>query len=141
MVSDDQEGFKTAVPGPPPQEPPRHTAGVQGAGGRELRAILGAPAGEQTFRIASSEAKKKWRKKGNEKVAEHVEEHIEVCLSCLTFPESHRGRIRTTNVLQRLNQGIRGGVWWWGSFQPKGVPALGERLGGRVVARMDHGEA
>jgi transposase-like protein len=42
-----------------------------------------------------------------EKVAEHVEEHLEECLTCLSFPESHRRRIRTTNGLERLNQEIK----------------------------------
>jgi transposase-like protein len=39
--------------------------------------------------------------------ADHWEEHIEECLLCLTFPEDHRRRIRTTNGLERLNQEIR----------------------------------
>ena len=38
---------------------------------------------------------------------EHIEEHIEECLTCLSFPESHRRRIRTTNGLERLNQEIK----------------------------------
>jgi len=75
--------------------------------GSDLRAIFAAPAREQALQIASSVAEK-WRKrKGNEKVAEHIEEHIEECLACLSFPESHRRRIRTTNGLERLNQEIR----------------------------------
>ena len=40
-------------------------------------------------------------------MAEHIEEHVEECLSCLSFPESHRKRIRTTNGLERLNQEIK----------------------------------
>lgn len=40
-------------------------------------------------------------------MAEHLEEHVEECLSCLSFPESHRKRIRTTNGLERLNQEIK----------------------------------
>ncbi len=36
-----------------------------------------------------------------------MEEHIEECLTCLSFPESHRRRIRTTNGLERLNQEIK----------------------------------
>jgi putative transposase len=75
--------------------------------GADLRAIFAAPAREQALQIASSVAEK-WRKeKANEKVAEHIEEHIEECLSCLSFPESHRRRIRTTNGLERLNQEIK----------------------------------
>ena len=41
------------------------------------------------------------------KVTEHLEEHIEECLACLSFPESHRRRIRTINALERLHQEIK----------------------------------
>lgn len=41
------------------------------------------------------------------KVAEHLEEHAEECLSCLAFLESHRRRIRATNILERLSQEIK----------------------------------
>jgi putative transposase len=74
--------------------------------GADLRAIFAAPAREQALRLASSVANK-WRKKDNEKVACHVEEHLEECLTCLSFPEGHRRRIRTTNGLERLNQEIK----------------------------------
>jgi putative transposase len=74
----------------------------------DLKAIFAAPAREQALQIASSVAQEWCKKKGNEKVvAEHVEEHIEECLTCLSFPESHRRRIRTTNGLERLNQEIK----------------------------------
>ncbi len=73
----------------------------------DLRAIFSAPAREQALTLASSVAEKWRKKKGNEKVAEHIEEHLEECLSCLSFPESHRRRIRTTNGLERLNQEIK----------------------------------
>ena len=75
--------------------------------GADLRAIFAAPAREQALRIASSVAEKWRKKKGNEKVAEHIEERLEECLGCLSFPESHRRRIRTTNGLERLNQEIK----------------------------------
>src|SRR5215210_350218 len=74
--------------------------------GADLRAIFAAPAREQALQLASSVAGK-WREKGNEKVACHVEEHLEECLTCLSFPESHRRRIRTTNSLERLNQEVK----------------------------------
>jgi putative transposase len=74
--------------------------------GADLRAIFAAPAREQALQLASSVAGK-WREKGNEKVACHVEEHLEECLTCLSFPESHRRRIRTTNGLERLNQEVK----------------------------------
>ena len=74
--------------------------------GADLRAIFAAPARKQALRIASSVANK-WRERGHEKVGEHLEEHVEECLSCLSFPESHRRRIRTINGLERLNQEIK----------------------------------
>lgn len=119
VVSDDHEGLKAAIlrhfQGASHQRCQVHYArnllGMVSYASRkelgaDLRAIFAAPAKEQALQIASSVAQK-WRKKGNEKVAEHVEEHLEECLTCLTFPESHRRRIRTTNGLERLNQEIK----------------------------------
>jgi transposase-like protein len=64
-----------------------------------LGSVFAATSREQALGLASAVAKK-WRGKGIEKVAEHMEEHVEECLSCLTLPESHRKRIRTTNGLE-----------------------------------------
>jgi transposase-like protein len=72
----------------------------------DLRGVFAAPDRRSALGLASSVAGK-WRGKGGEKVAEHLEEHVEECLSCLSFPESHRKRIRTTNALERLNQEIK----------------------------------
>ena len=71
-----------------------------------MRAIFAATSSKQALAIASSVADR-WRGKGYEKVAEHLEEHVEECLSCLSFPESHRRRIRTTNGLERFNQELK----------------------------------
>ena len=119
MVSDDHEGLKAAIArhfqGASHQRCQVHYArnllGMVGAArrkelGADLRAIFAAPGRKQALTSASSVAEK-WRKKGNEKVACHIEEHLEECLSCLSFPESHRRRIRTTNGLERLNQEIK----------------------------------
>jgi transposase-like protein len=119
VVSDEHEGLKAAVSrhfqGASHQRCQVHYARnllgmVSHASrkelGADLRAIFAAPAKEQALRIASSVADK-WRQKGNEKVACHIEEHLEECLTCLSFPESHRRRIRTTNGLERLNQEIK----------------------------------
>src|SRR5215203_787572 len=119
VVSDEHEGLKAAIArhfqGASHQRCQVHYArnllGMVSAAKRkelasDLRAIFSATSREQAFGIASSVAQK-WRQKGNEKVAEHLEEHIEECLTCLTFPESHRRRIRTTNGLERLNQEIK----------------------------------
>ena len=119
VVSDDHEGLKAAIArhfqGASHQRCQVHYArnllGMVSYASRkelgaDLRAIFSAPAKEQALQIASSVANK-WRGKGNEKVAEHVEEHLEECLTCLSFPDSHRRRIRTTNGLERLNQEIK----------------------------------
>ncbi len=119
VISDDQEGLKAAVArhfqGASWQRCQVHYArnllGMVGAKRREelaadLRAIFAAPTRPLALAIAS-EVAERWRKKGYEKVAEHLEEHIEECLICLTFPESHRRHIRTTNGLERFNQEIK----------------------------------
>src|SRR5215207_3134333 len=119
VVSDEHKGLKAAIArhfqGASHQRCQVHYArnlfGMVSAAKRKelaegLRGVFAAPSREQAFGIASSVAQK-WRQKGNEKVAEHLEEHLEECLTCLTFPESHRRRIRTTNGLERLNQEIK----------------------------------
>jgi len=111
VVSDDHEGLKAAIArnfqGASWQRCQVHYArnllGMVSFAkrkelGADLRAIFAAPDIEKALEIVSSVAHK-WHEKGHEKLAEHMEEHIEECLSCLVFPESHRGRIRTTNGL------------------------------------------
>ena len=70
-----------------------------------LRGVFAAPSREVALRLAH-ELADRWRE-SHPKIAEHLEEHVEECLSCLAFPDSHRRRIRTTNVLERLNQEIK----------------------------------
>jgi putative transposase len=119
VISDDHEGLKAAVArhfqGASHQRCQVHYArnllGMVGATkrkklGADLRAIFAATDRERALGVASSVAEE-WRRKGHPKVAEHLEEHIEECLSCLSFPESHRRRIRTTNGQERLNQEIK----------------------------------
>jgi transposase-like protein len=119
VVSDDHEGLKAAVArhfqGASWQRCQVHYArnllGMVVAKRRkelaaELRAIFAATSREQALGIASAVADR-WRRKGHEKVACHLEEHIEECLACLSFPESHRQRIRTTNGLERFNQELK----------------------------------
>lgn len=69
--------------------------------GAGLRAVFSAPTRELALRAAEDLADR-WRG-SHEKVAEHIEE----CLVCLSFPESHRRRIRTTNGLERFNHEIK----------------------------------
>jgi putative transposase len=67
--------------------------------------VFSAPTRELALR-AAEELADRWRE-SHPKVAEHIEEHMEECLACLSFPESHRRRIRTTNGLERFNQEIK----------------------------------
>jgi len=119
VVSDDHEGLKAAVcrhfQGASWQRCQvhyqRNLLGMVGAKSRkelaaDLRAVFAQTSREQALGIAS-EVARQWRGKGYEKVACHIEENIEECLACLSFPESHRRRIRTTNGQERLNQEIR----------------------------------
>ena len=119
VVSDEHEGLKAAVArhfqGASHQRCQvhyvRNLLGMVAAKkrkelGADLRGIFAAPERRSALDLASSVAQK-WREKGHGKVAEHLEEHIEECLACLSFPESHRRRIRTTNGLERFNQEIK----------------------------------
>jgi putative transposase len=89
----------------------RNLLGMVGAKSRKelaaaLRVVFAQASREQALGMAS-EVARRWRGKGYEKVACHIEENIEECLACLSFPESHRRRIRTTNGQERLNQEIK----------------------------------
>ncbi len=119
VVSDDHSGLKAAVlrqfQGASWQRCQVHYArnllGMVGHARRkelaaDLRGIFAAADREVALDLASSVAEK-WRGKGQEKVAERLEEHVEECLACLSFPEGHRRRIRTTNGLERFNQELK----------------------------------
>jgi putative transposase len=118
VVSDDHGGLKAAIArnfqGAAYQRCQVHYSrnllGMVGYGRRKelsegLRGVFAAPSREVALRLAS-ELAAHWRG-SHPRVAEHLEEHIEECLTCLSFPESHRRRIRTTNGLERLNQEIK----------------------------------
>ena len=118
VVSDDHEGLKAAIArrfqGASHHRCQVHYArnllGMVGARRRKelaegLRGVFAAPSREVALGLAS-ELADRWRGV-YPGVAEHVEEHIEECLTCLTFPESHRRRIRTTNSLERFNQELK----------------------------------
>ena len=118
VVSDDHEGLKSAIArhfqGAAHQRCQvhyvRNLLGMVAAKRRkdlaaELRGVFTAPNRDGALRLAS-ELADRWRG-GHPGVAEHVEEHIEECLTCLTFPEGHRKRIRTTNGLERFNQELK----------------------------------
>jgi transposase-like protein len=119
VVSDDHGGLKAAIArhfqGAAYQKRcqvhyARNLLGMVGHARRKelsegLRGVFAATTREVALHLAS-ELAARWRG-SHPKVAEHLEEHIEECLTCLTFPESHRRRIRTTNGLERLNQEIK----------------------------------
>ncbi|MDP8926473.1 MAG: IS256 family transposase [Actinomycetota bacterium] len=71
-----------------------------------LSGVFAAPTREVALKLVEQLADR-WREKGHPKVSEHLEENVEDCLVCLSFPEDHRRRIRTTNGLERLNQEIK----------------------------------
>ena len=118
VVSDDHEGLKAAVArhfqGASWQRCQVHYArnllGMVGAARRKelaegLRGVFAAASRESALLFAE-ELADRWRP-SHPKVSEHLEEHVEECLACLSFPESHRRRIRTTNGLERFNQELR----------------------------------
>lgn len=118
VVSDDHERLKAAVcrhfQGASHQRCQvhyvRNLRGMVGHAKRKelaegLRGVFAAPSREVALGPTSKLAAR-WRG-SHPRVAEHLEEHIEECLSCLSFPDSHRRRIRTTNGLERLNQEIK----------------------------------
>lgn len=118
VVSDDHEGLKAAVSrhfqGASWQRCQVHYSrnllGMVGAKRREelgasVRGVFAAPTRGTALGLAS-ELADRWRQ-SHPKVADHLDEHIEECLTCLSFPESHRKRIRTTNGPERLNQEIK----------------------------------
>lgn len=71
-----------------------------------LRELFICPTRETALAIAG-ELAARWRG-SHPQVAEHVEEHTEGCLACLSFPASHRKRIRATDgLLERFDQEIK----------------------------------
>ncbi len=118
VTSDDHEGLKAAIErhfqGASWQRCQAHyarnLAGLVSRAKRkelseDLRGVFAAPTREAALGLAEQLADR-WRGSHPE-VAEHIEENVEECLSCLSFPESHRRRIRTTNGLERFNQEIK----------------------------------
>jgi transposase-like protein len=72
---------------------------------RWMRTITEAPsqeAAQQALRQAITELEKK-----APKVAQLLEEHGEEILSVYALPEAHRKRMRTTNLLERVNQELK----------------------------------
>jgi putative transposase len=71
----------------------------------DLRRVFNAPTLEWA-REAATEVADAWRKT-HPSLAVLLGEGIETCLTCFSFPASHRLKIRSTNGLERLNQEIK----------------------------------
>jgi transposase-like protein len=118
VTSDDHAGLRAAIArhfqGASWQRCQVHFArNAQGLVGRQHRARLAADlrgvfaASDATQ--ARSQARgcaERWRR-SHPAVAAKLEEEIGECLACYEVPAAHRGRVRTTNGLERLNQELK----------------------------------
>ena len=118
VVSDAHEGLvnaaEEAFPGAQWQECQAHflrraveqvKAAEQKTFRADVRAVLHAPDRER----AMDEMKllrERWGKKAAKAVA-YLEEHLDSLLAVLNFPESHHKRLRTTNMVERVNQELK----------------------------------
>jgi transposase-like protein len=50
--------------------------------------------------------RERWEKKAPKAVA-YVEEHLDSLLAVLDFPETHHKRLRTTNMVERVNEELK----------------------------------
>jgi len=73
---------------------------------KQLRDVFNAPEIDQA-KSRAKELAERLRDKKKNKQAAWIEENIEECLTVYLFPESHRRKLRTTNVAERLNEEIR----------------------------------
>lgn len=88
----------------------RNLLGLVGAGKRkdlaaELRQVFAASTPAQA-RTAAQELADRWRAT-HPKIARSLDGDSEACFACLAFPLAHQARIRTTNGLERFNQGLK----------------------------------
>lgn len=70
----------------------------------DLRSVFDAPDKEEAYRRLSIIVKK--YEKSMPKLSEWMEENVPESLTVFDFPASHRQRLRTTNMLERLNKEI-----------------------------------
>jgi len=118
-ISDDHSGLKKALeenfPGIPWQRCQVHFARnligklnkkEQGIFLKLLKDVFEAPTKEMALNRSKglSEALRRAKK---DSVADWIEENVENTLSIFEFPEEYRKKIRTTNMLERLNQELR----------------------------------
>lgn len=73
--------------------------------GAGLRTVFAAQTVEEARRLAR-ELADEWRPT-HPHVAAQLDEHLGECLAIFAFPPSHRGRLRTTHGVERLNEEIK----------------------------------
>jgi len=79
--------------------------GVRQALRLALRTVFDAATMEHA-RKRLAEVVAKWRPR-HEELADKLESETEDCLACFHFPAGHRIRIRTTNMMERVNEAFR----------------------------------
>jgi len=118
VVSDAHEGLVQAVmqafPGSEWQECQAHflrrcvehvkTADQKAFHG-DMRNVLHAASREQAMEQMEL-LRKRWTKK-SEKAVEYVEDHLDSLLAVLNYPANHHKRLRTTNMVERVNQELK----------------------------------
>jgi len=118
VVSDAHEGLVQAVmqafPGSEWQECQAHflrrsvehvKTADQAAFHGDLRNVLHASSREQAMEQMEL-LRNRWTKK-SEKAVEYVEDHLDSLLAILNYPANHHKRLRTTNMVERVNQELK----------------------------------
>ena len=119
ITSDDHEGIKAALkavfPGVPWQRCQFHLqqnaqayvpqVAQRTEVGRDIRAIFNAPDRTEADRLLRK-AVAKWRKPAP-RLADWMETNLVEGLAVFALPTTHRRRLRTTNVLERINREIK----------------------------------
>lgn len=98
----------------------------------DLKAVF-KPTDKATCRLAASEVVERWAKKAPKMVAA-LEAGLEDCLSVLDLPESHRRRLHSTNLMERLMEELKRRTRVVGIF-PDGDSL--NRLAGAVLMEVD----
>lgn len=78
---------------------------------RDLSAVF-AGAGKSECLRRGEEMAQRWEKSSRE-VAAMLRDGLEDCLTVENFPEDHRRRLRSTNLLQNMMKRLRSGPRWW----------------------------
>jgi len=119
IVSDAHEGLQAArravFPSVPWQRCQFHlqqnagqyvpTVGQRGPVAADIRAIFNAPDRDEAERLLERFVER--YRKAAPKLASWAEEALPECFTVFSLPPSHRRRLRTTNLVERLNEEIR----------------------------------